>query len=210
MPHSSPFSLSDAQSFRCIGPACEDSGCQGWSVPIDQASYAEYKNLPPSPLHRLMDASMLPMPADAKPACFARRPYILENYLVNNILRCGFPFGSAPAGTPVSMSREFALLTAQFALVKGLLIGVTGFHREAFNAAHVVHTVQAASKHFEHHPEFLHLAYQLLVESRMDGVRGLAILLRNTKSGARRPVLTEISVPAPQEEQPASSPQLLD
>jgi lysine-N-methylase len=53
------------------------------------------------------------------------------------------------------MARECAQLTAQFALIKGLLIGVAGFHGEAFSAAHVVHAVQAASKHFEHHPEFL-------------------------------------------------------
>jgi len=53
--------------------------------------------------------------------------------------------------------------------MKGLLIGVAGFHREHFSASHVVHTVQAASKHFEHHPEFLTMAHALLVEKRMDG-----------------------------------------
>ena len=83
------------------------------------------------------------------------------------------------------MTREFALLTAQFALMKGLLIGVAGFHRETFSAEHVVHTVQAAAKHFEHHPEFLNEAHDLLVESQMDGARGLAILLRHA-SGSRR------------------------
>ena len=110
-----------------------------------------------------------------------RHPYILENYLVNTILRCQFPYGKegmAPDAVP-RMSKEFALLTAQFTLMKGLLVGVAGFHREQFSAAHVVHTVQAAAKHFEHHPEFLSSAYSLLVESRMDGARGMAILLRN-------------------------------
>src|SRR5580658_4688879 len=81
------------------------------------------------------------------------------------------------------MDREFALLTAQFALMKGMLIGVAGFHRERFAAEHVVHTVQAAAKHFEHHPEFLKMAHELLVESRMDGAHGLAILLRNAEAG---------------------------
>jgi lysine-N-methylase len=64
-----------------------------------------------------------------------------------------------------------------------LLIGVAGFHREQFAATHVIHTVQAAAKHFEHHPEFLSSAYILLVESGMDGARGMAILLRNTATG---------------------------
>jgi lysine-N-methylase len=119
---------------------------------------------------------------------FRRYPHMMENYLVNTIVRCQFPFGRermsagepAPAGQEFH-GREFASLTVQFALIKGLLIGVAGFHREAFSEAHVVHTVQAASKHFEHHPEFLKLAHELLVESGMDGARGLGILLRNAR-----------------------------
>jgi lysine-N-methylase len=112
---------------------------------------------------------------------FSQHPHILENFLANTILRRQFPFGreGMRAGSTVDMTREFALLTAQFALMRGLLIGVAGFHGHAFSTARVVHTVQAASKHFEHHPEFLNMAHALLVESGMDGARGLAILLRN-------------------------------
>ena len=98
------------------------------------------------------------------------------------------------------MARESALLTAQFALIKGLLIGVAGFHREEFSTAHVVHTVQAASKHFEHHTEFLTRAHALLVEKRMDGQMGLAILLRNEKLRAPLPDLPVLHVPGPAEE----------
>jgi lysine-N-methylase len=133
---------------------------------------------------------------------FDRHPYILENYLANTILLRRFPFGkeAAPADAPLSMAREYALLTAQFALIKGFLIGVAGFHREAFSAAHVVHTVQAVSKHFEHHPEFLRLAYELLVESRMEGARGLAILLRNEEPRRPGPASPEVHAPSPQAE----------
>jgi len=103
-----------------------------------------------------------------------------------------------PGATP-SMTRQYALLTAQFALLKGLLIGVAGFHREQFSAGHVVHTVQAAAKHFEHHPEFLNEAHALLVESRMDGASGLAILLRH--KSARRvsdgPMPASVAIEAP-------------
>jgi lysine-N-methylase len=138
-----------------------------------------------------------------------RQPHILENFLVNTILRCRFPFGpeEAPADAPHSMAHEYALLTAQFALTKGFLIGVAGFHREAFSTAHVVHTVQAASKHFEHHPEFLSLAHQLLVESRMDGAWGLAILLRNaTEPSSPRPASPRTPAPALQAGKWASNP----
>lgn len=135
---------------------------------------------------------------------FDRHPYIMENYLVNTIIRCRFPFGleGAPAGETHSMAREYALLTAQFALTKGFLIGVAGSHRDAFSAAHVVHTVQAMSKHFEHHPEFLRLAYELLVESRMDGAWGLAILLRNTEPTSPRPASPATHAPVPQDGRP--------
>jgi lysine-N-methylase len=133
---------------------------------------------------------------------FDRHPHILENYLVNTILRCRFPFGQE--GAQLSMTRECAQLIAQFALLKGLLIGVAGFHREDFSAAHVVHTVQAASKHFEHHPEFLSLAYELLVESRMDDARGMAILLRNAEPKPLRPLAPEIHAPAPLDEREIS------
>ena len=124
---------------------------------------------------------------------FSRHPHMLENYLVNTIVRCQFPFKKeamkpdvASSTVPPSMEREYALLIAQFALVKGLLIGVAGHYREGFAPAHVVHTVQAASRHFEHHPEFLNLARGLLAESQMDGARGLAILLRNAASQVPR------------------------
>jgi lysine-N-methylase len=137
---------------------------------------------------------------------FDRHPYILENFLTNTILRCRFPFGQVSEQTPLSMTREFALLTAQFALMKGLLIGVAGFHREAFSAEHVVHTVQAASKHFEHHPEFLNLAHELLVESHMDGAHGLAILLRNTEPKPSRPAPQQPPIPPPQPELAAPIP----
>jgi lysine-N-methylase len=115
---------------------------------------------------------------------FERHPHIMENFLINTIIRCQFPFGkeSIRADAQPNRSREFALLTAQFVLMRGLLIGVAGFHGAAFSSTHVVHTVQAASKHFEHHPEFLNLAHALLVEANMDGARGLAILLRNVET----------------------------
>jgi lysine-N-methylase len=108
-------------------------------------------------------------------------PYIMENFLINTIVRSQFPFGRAgmQAGAQANTMREFVMLAAQFALMRGLLIGVAGHRGEAFSSAHVVHTVQAASKHFEHHPEFLPMAHALLVETGMDGDRGLAILLRD-------------------------------
>ena len=60
-----PLRANYAESFRCIGSACEDTCCQGWSVPIDQAAYRMPK-LAPSPLRTLILASLLRMPEGAK------------------------------------------------------------------------------------------------------------------------------------------------
>ena len=35
-----------AEDFRCIGPECEDSCCEGWFVQIDQATYKKYQAIP--------------------------------------------------------------------------------------------------------------------------------------------------------------------
>jgi lysine-N-methylase len=144
----------------------------------------------------------------AHDSCYApfvqSHPHIMENFLVNTLLRCQFPFGreGMKTGVQPAMAHEFALLTAQFALMRGLLIGVAGYHGAAFSEPHVVHTVQAASKHFEHHPEFLSMVHALLVEQRMASARGLAILLRNVEGkaneGEARPASLERSAPAPE------------
>lgn len=111
---------------------------------------------------------------------FAHHPYILENYLVNTILRVNFPFGSARNAEDAerTITQRFSILAAQFALIRGLLIGVAGHHRERFSSGHIVHTVQTASKHFEHHPEFQKQILALLAELSLDNSTGLTILLR--------------------------------
>lgn len=48
-----------AERFSCIGSACEDTCCAGWSVPVDEASYRKYKSLPDGPLRSLIDSSFL-------------------------------------------------------------------------------------------------------------------------------------------------------
>ncbi len=65
---------------------------------------------------------------------FAAHPHILENYLLNAVFRRQFPFGlkDGMIAPMPEMAREFALLATQFALIKGLLIGVAGCHKENF------------------------------------------------------------------------------
>jgi lysine-N-methylase len=112
---------------------------------------------------------------------FAHHPHILENLLINHVFRALFPFGQTAGAinTGATMAREFSLLATQFALFKGLLIGVAGRYREKLSTEHVIKTIQSASKHFEHHPRFLDEVHALLVSAQLDNVRGLTMLLKN-------------------------------
>ena len=112
---------------------------------------------------------------------FLRHPHILENFLLNTIFRRLFPFGVRlfDASVALDPAGEFEQLATEFALVKGLLIGVAGAWEDAFSADHVVQTVQTAIKHFEHDPGFLEKARALLVARRLNTAQGLTMLLRN-------------------------------
>ena len=46
------------EMFRCLGSACEDTCCQGWNLPVDRVTYEKHRNLPSSPLSRLITASL--------------------------------------------------------------------------------------------------------------------------------------------------------
>lgn len=112
---------------------------------------------------------------------FEKHPYILENYLINTIFKEQFPYGTKLLDRAATKEpeREYTLLATKFALIKGLLIGVAGCHQEVFSTEHVVQTIQAVFKHFEHNPKHLDLAYQLLVSKKLDNAHGLTMLLRN-------------------------------
>jgi lysine-N-methylase len=112
---------------------------------------------------------------------FASHPNILENYLSNLVFYERFPFGNSlflPDAAP-QPAKAFSHLAIQFALIKGLLIGIAGAYKESFSAAHVVRLVQTVSKRFEHSPSFLSEACALLAERGIDNPTGLTMLLRN-------------------------------
>lgn len=112
---------------------------------------------------------------------FRRRPRILENYLVNTVLRDVFPFGKKlfKQEAEPEPDNAFAMLAIQFALTKGLLIGVAGERQRRFSAADVVRTVETAFRHFEHNTKFLSDACAMLADRGVADARGLTMLLRN-------------------------------
>src|SRR5580700_2344665 len=59
--------------FRCIAADCEDTCCVGWGIPVDQATYQKYINLP---AHRIADKALSSLveinPATSSPGDFAK------------------------------------------------------------------------------------------------------------------------------------------
>jgi lysine-N-methylase len=100
-------------------------------------------------------------------------PFILENYLINHVFRTRFPFGVSPQGEPNDPLAEYLMMCIQYAVIKGLLIGMAGHYQEVFAAAHVVKLVQSFSKAVEHCPKFVGASNLGLADAN-----GMAILLK--------------------------------
>jgi lysine-N-methylase len=112
---------------------------------------------------------------------FLKFPGTLENLLLNMVFRSAFPFGTGIFANQktVEPARQYALLVTEFALIKGLLIGVAGARKQAFCLDDVVRTVQLVVKHFEHSERFVSLCLEMLAAKGLDNAYGLTMLLRN-------------------------------
>lgn len=112
---------------------------------------------------------------------FLKFPGTLENLLLNMVFRSVFPFGVGIFAKPkaIEPARQYALLVTEFALIKGLLIGVAGSRKQAFCLDDVVRTVQLVTKHFEHTEHFVDVCLKLLASKGLDNAYGLTMLLRN-------------------------------
>jgi lysine-N-methylase len=84
-----------------------------------------------------------------------QHPHILENYLVNHVLRTRFPFGVNARGEANDPVNEFLVMVLSYAAIRTLLIGMAGHYRQEFSAAQVVKAVQSFSKAVEHNPHCL-------------------------------------------------------
>ena len=81
-------------------------------------------------------------------------PFLLENYLVNHIFRVVFPFGQDAKRCFERPQQEFLMLCLEFAVMKGLLIGMAGRYGDGFAVEHVLKLVQCMAKTLEHDRSF--------------------------------------------------------
>jgi len=105
---------------------------------------------------------------------------LMENYLVNHLFKSVFPFktDSKPLESTEN-SREYLEMCAHFTLLKGLLIGMAGFHKDDLSTGHVVKLVQSYGRMVEHHEKFVQDIVAFLQAQKLDTPQGIAMLLRN-------------------------------
>lgn len=112
---------------------------------------------------------------------FERFPFILENYLVNYMFQNLFPYGRAGSAGFISQSlfAEYLQMTTQFAWINALLIGVAGYHKQAFATEHVVKTIQSFTRSVEHYPHLLKSIDNYRSSRDLNSLQGMAIMLKH-------------------------------
>jgi lysine-N-methylase len=116
----------------------------------------------------------------------AQHEYMLEHYLVNYVHGSLFPFGPQEStqnlGVPQvvnSISKQYILMAAYYAIIKTVLIGMAGVHRKEFGAEHVIKLVQSCAKTFEHSVAFPARALQILKGHGIENCVSMAMLILN-------------------------------
>lgn len=110
-----------------------------------------------------------------------RHGYIFEHYLVNSVYQSLFPLGPQKAALLQNRAifTEFLLLAVRYSLLRTLLVGMSGYHKDALCPDHVVKLIQSFAKAIEHNPTYLSRVAESLAESDMASLAVLAFLIKN-------------------------------
>lgn len=104
----------------------------------------------------------------------AENEHILENYLVNYIFQKIFPFKDEQ-----TVFDNYVGMIVNFAMVKTLLIGMSGFHREKFSEEHIIKTIHVFGRVVEHNAGFLQMTLQFIKDNGWNTMPYMAALIKN-------------------------------
>jgi lysine-N-methylase len=99
--------------------------------------------------------------------------YILENYLVNYVFATLFPINNKK-----SIFDTYIFLILHYALVKTLLIGMSGFHKGLTDEL-VIKLIYSFSRSVSHNQKFVNHMADLLKSKGYDSMSYMAILIKN-------------------------------
>jgi lysine-N-methylase len=100
--------------------------------------------------------------------------YIMENYLVNYVFKNLFPFSGEK-----HIFDNYVMLVIHYAMIKMMLIGAAGFHKEKFSPNHVIKLIQSFSKTVEHSSAYLKNVFELVKANNFNTMPYMAILIKN-------------------------------
>lgn len=100
--------------------------------------------------------------------------YIMENYLVNYVFKNLFPINGEK-----HIFDNYVMLIVHYAMIKLLLIGMAGFHKENFNTDYVIKLIQSFSKVIEHNTAYLKTVFRILKDNGFNTMPYMAILIKN-------------------------------
>ncbi len=111
------------------------------------------------------------------------QPFILENYLLDYIFGQRLPLTKNPDKPGELVLRDphaaYFSMCIRFAVIQTMLIGMAGFHRQAFDTQHVVKLVYSFTRAADHGEKFQLNIERYLKEANLIGPNGMALLLKN-------------------------------
>ena len=98
----------------------------------------------------------------------------MENYLINHVFKNLFPL----AGEKFAFD-NYVMMVVHYAMIKLLLIGMSGVHKENFSIDHVIKLIQSFSRTVEHNQNYLKQVFALLKANGFNTMPYMAILIKN-------------------------------
>lgn len=103
-----------------------------------------------------------------------KHSYIMENYMVNYVFKKLFPFSGEKY-----IFDNYVMMIAHYAMIKMLLIGMAGFHKDKFDKAQVARLIQSFAKVIEHNKGYLKSVVDFFHNNQLNSMPYMCILIKN-------------------------------
>jgi lysine-N-methylase len=107
---------------------------------------------------------------------FNEREYIFENFVSNTVYMTGFRFVYGGVGR---LYGNYLRLVVRYALVKFLLIGMSGYYRQDFNEDTAVKGITAFSRLFDHNAALVNAIAKALEDRDAASIGALCVLIKD-------------------------------
>jgi lysine-N-methylase len=112
--------------------------------------------------------------------------YVMERLLVNYVYKTLFPLGPQESTQKLSIYRrdspipvQYILMVVHYAILKTVLIGMSGYHKSGLGTGHLIKLIQSYAKAFEHSTAFPPLTVEILAGKGMKNAASMSVLIQN-------------------------------